>query len=237
MKYILFLALIIGISTFSANEKKVWNYLVSKGLTKAGAAGMMGNLKAESGIRSVVYQDSYKKKMGWTDQQYVDKVNSGAYSQHNFVHDSIGFGLAQWTYYTRKQALYNMCHGQIGSMDCQLNYLITELPADFSGVYNVLVSSNSVEECALKVLFDFETPVDQSYSVQQYRIGLAQNYYNIFSGDTPGPTPSDKTYIVQPGDTLYSIAQKFGTTVEILCKLNNITNPDLIQVGQVLILP
>ena len=130
-----------------------------------------------------------------------------------------------------------MCKGQIGSMNCQLEYLIRELPSDFAGVYSVITSSYSVEECALKVLFDFETPVDQSYSVQQYRIGLAQNYYNIFSGDTPTPTPSDKIYIVQPGDTLYSIAQRFNTTGEILCKLNNITNPDLIQVGQVLILP
>ena len=235
MKYILFIALILGISTFSANENKVWNYLRSQGLTKAGAAGLMGNLKAESGIRSVVYQDSYKGRMGWTDQQYVDKVNSGAYSEHSFVHDAIGFGLAQWTYYTRKQALYNMCKGRIGSMNCQLNYLATEMPSDFSGVWNVLLSSNSVDECALKVLFDFETPVDQSYSVQQYRIGLAQGYYDTFSGDTP--TPSGNYYIVQAGDTLYSIAQRFGTTVEILCKLNNITNPDLIQVGQVIILP
>ena len=237
MKYILLIALILGISAYTENEKLCWDFLTRKGMTKAGAAGMMGNLQAESNIRSVVYEDAFKPVIGLTDQEYVDRVNSGAYTEYTFVHDQVGFGLAQWTYYTRKQALYNMCHGQIGSMDCQLNYLITELPADFSGVYNVLVSSNSVEECALKVLFDFETPVDQSYSVQQYRIGLAQNYYNIFSGDTPGPTPSDKTYIVQPGDTLYSIAQKFGTTVEILCKLNNITNPDLIQVGQVLILP
>ena len=178
MKYILFLALIIGISTFSANEKKVWNYLVSKGLTKAGAAGMMGNLKAESGIRSVVYQDSYKKKMGWTDQQYVDKVNSGAYSQHNFVHDSIGFGLAQWTYYTRKQALYNMCHGKIGSMDCQLQYLIAELKTYFSSLNSFLRSSNNVRDCALKVLFQFEAPADQGTSVQNYRAKLAQEYYN-----------------------------------------------------------
>ena len=178
MKYILFIALILGISTFSANENKVWNYLRGQGLTKAGAAGLMGNLKAESGIRSVVYQDSYKGRMGWTDQQYVDKVNSGAYSEHSFVHDAIGFGLAQWTYYTRKQALYNMCKGKIGSMDCQLKYLIAELKTYFSGVNKLLRSSNNVRECALQVLFKFEAPADQGTSVQNYRAGLAQTYYN-----------------------------------------------------------
>ena len=35
-------------------------------------------------------------------------------------------------------------------------------------------------------------------------------------------------YVVREGDTLYSIANKFGTTVEILVQLNNIQNPDLI---------
>ena len=240
MKYILLAFLIIGISSYSANEQTVWNFLTSQGLTNAGAAGLIGNLQAESGMRSVVYQDSYKPSVGLTDQQYVDQVNSGAYSQYNFVHDSVGFGLAQWTYYTRKQALYEMCHGQIGDLNCQLNYLIAELRTYFSGVNSLLRSSGSVSDCALKVLFQFEAPADQGYGVQQYRIGLAQGYYNTFAGGstpTPGPTPSQKTYVVQAGDTLSAIALRFGTTVAVLCQLNNISNPNYIYVGQVLRLP
>ena len=42
------------------------------------------------------------------------------------------------------------------------------------------------------------------------------------------------TYTVQAGDTLSEIAVKFGTTVDNLVALNNIENPDLIHVGQVL---
>lgn len=45
------------------------------------------------------------------------------------------------------------------------------------------------------------------------------------------------TYVVKYGDMLYSIAQRFGTTVPILVGLNNIRNPNLIYVGQVLCLP
>ena len=45
------------------------------------------------------------------------------------------------------------------------------------------------------------------------------------------------TYTVQTGDTLFSIASRFGTTVEALVEANNITNPDLIRVGQVLTIP
>ena len=36
--------------TGKTNEEKIWNYLVGKGLSKAGAAGLMGNLNAESAL-------------------------------------------------------------------------------------------------------------------------------------------------------------------------------------------
>lgn len=44
-------------------------------------------------------------------------------------------------------------------------------------------------------------------------------------------------YAVQPGDTLFIIAQKFNTTVAAIVRANNITNPDLIYVGQILTIP
>lgn len=40
------------------------------------------------------------------------------------------------------------------------------------------------------------------------------------------------TYIVQPGDTLSEIAQRFGTTYQHLAAINGISNPDIIHVGQ-----
>lgn len=42
------------------------------------------------------------------------------------------------------------------------------------------------------------------------------------------------TYVVRTGDTLFTIAQRFNTTVERLIALNNITNPNMILVGMVL---
>ena len=43
-------------------------------------------------------------------------------------------------------------------------------------------------------------------------------------------------YIVKKGDTLYSIANKFNTTVDNLKRLNNLTNNTL-SIGQILVLP
>ena len=45
-----------------------------------------------------------------------------------------------------------------------------------------------------------------------------------------------KYYIVQAGDTLSSIAARFGTTVASLVSINNIANPNLIYVGQIIII-
>lgn len=57
---------------------------------------------------------------------------------------------------------------------------------------------------------------------------------------TPGPpetTPKPKTYKVRRGDTLSEIAAEYGTTAKKLMKLNDITDPTKLRVGQVIELP
>lgn len=49
----------------------------------------------------------------------------------------------------------------------------------------------------------------------------------------PEPTPTT-TYTVKAGDTLYSIATRYGTSVSALVSLNNLSNPNLLRIGQVL---
>lgn len=52
------------------------------------------------------------------------------------------------------------------------------------------------------------------------------------------PAPSNaQTYTVRPGDTLGSIAERYGTTVDAICQANGIANPNVIEVGQVLNMP
>jgi LysM repeat protein len=46
-----------------------------------------------------------------------------------------------------------------------------------------------------------------------------------------------KNYVIQRGDTLLSIARRFGLTVKQLQDANNITNPDRIFPGQTLVIP
>jgi len=54
---------------------------------------------------------------------------------------------------------------------------------------------------------------------------------------TAPATTGQETYTIQPGDTLFSIAQRFGLTVEELAQANNIADPSSIEAGQVLTIP
>lgn len=54
---------------------------------------------------------------------------------------------------------------------------------------------------------------------------------STFSGDSP------TTVTVEEGDTLSQLADQFSSSVEAIMEANNLTNPDMINVGQELIMP
>ncbi|MGQ9599023.1 MAG: LysM peptidoglycan-binding domain-containing protein [Anaerolineae bacterium] len=51
------------------------------------------------------------------------------------------------------------------------------------------------------------------------------------------PVPCGSYYIVRPGDTLYSIARRYGTTIWAIMIANGLRNPNYIWVGQRLLIP
>lgn len=59
----------------------------------------------------------------------------------------------------------------------------------------------------------------------------------LIPGDASPVPPPGQTYIVKPGDTVWSIAARFRVTPWAIISLNNLVNPNLIYVGQVLSIP
>jgi LysM repeat protein/uncharacterized protein YvpB len=53
----------------------------------------------------------------------------------------------------------------------------------------------------------------------------------------PAPQVSQSSYLIQPGDTLWLIAQRFGLSVGQLMAANGISTPNTIYYGQVLLIP
>jgi LysM repeat protein len=69
---------------------------------------------------------------------------------------------------------------------------------------------------------------------------VTNNYYitNNFYNSVPSSTTSNGTYVVQPGDTFSSIAQRFGVSVDALRAANpGIADINLLFIGQVINLP
>lgn len=171
-------------ATGSETERKIWNFLRCRGLSPAGAAGLMGNLYAESALNPANLQNSFEKKLGMKDIEYVAAVDSGAYG--NFVRDSAGFGLAQWTYWTRKEALLNYAKkvgASIGDLEMQLNFLFQELKG-YTAVYEVLRTAKTVQEASNIVLTKYERPADQSAAVKAKRASYGQAYHDYYTTNT-----------------------------------------------------
>lgn len=54
---------------------------------------------------------------------------------------------------------------------------------------------------------------------------------------TPASTTGQQTYVVRSGDTLFRIALRFGVPLSRLTQANEIANPNVVYVGQVLVIP
>lgn len=174
--------------TGATNEERIWNYLVGKGLSKAGAAGLMGNLYAESALNPKNLQNSYEKGLGHTDESYTAVVDDGTYT--NFVHDSAGYGLAQWTFWSRKQNMLAFARAagrSIGDLEMQLDFLFKELAEGYKGVLATLKAATTVKAASDSVLLNFERPADQSSAAKTRRASYGQTYYDKYAGKASGP--------------------------------------------------
>lgn len=159
-----------------------------------GVFGLMGNLMAESGLRANNLQNTYEKKLGMSDEEYTKAVDDGSYT--NFVRDSAGYGLAQWTYWSRKENLlkYAKAYGcSIGDEDMQVDFLIGELMSGYTLVLNVLKNAKTIREASDCVLTKFERPADQSESVQKKRAAYGEDLMKQLTGNTTAEEKEEAT--------------------------------------------
>ena len=170
-----------GSQNEATDPQTIWTFFTQKGLNEYGVAGLMGNLQAESGLNPTNLQNSYEKKLGYTDSLYTEAVDNGSYT--NFAKDSAGYGLAQWTYWTRKQALLEYAKesgSSIGDLQMQMEFLWKELQGK-KAVLNTLKNATSVKEASDVVLTKFERPADQSDAVKAKRESYGIQFYNKYA--------------------------------------------------------
>lgn len=117
---------------------------------------------------------------------------------------------------------------------------------DMNEMYNDIRSSvtnpttlKSVNEIAQEVIAGKWGNQDDNPSRQTRLERAGYNYNEVRAkvNELMGVTNSYTTYTVVSGDTLSGIASKYGTTYQVLAQYNGISNPNKINVGQVIKIP
>lgn len=160
------------------NAEKAWNFLKDNGFNNYGTAGLLGNIHAESAVNPINLQNSGNNSLGITDERYTAEVDAG---NRNFE-DDIGYGICQWTYFTRKRALLEFARKygtSIGDLEMQLNFLLRELKQ--YGLLDRVKNATSIEEASAIIMLEFEKPADKSKDKVERRADYGHMYFNRFT--------------------------------------------------------
>lgn len=160
------------------SAQTIYMALIRAGLTPASACGLMGNMQCESALRANNAQDGMTR---YSDAEYTAAVDDGSYD--NFVRDAVGYGLIQWTYWTRKQALFDYARSlgvSIGNEEMQVNFCIQEIKQGYPALWKWLCSNNNVYDAASRICTEYERPAVNNISA---RAKAANEFFAQF-GDT-----------------------------------------------------
>ena len=153
------------------NKRNIFNILYSAIGNKNAVYGIMGNLMAESALHANNLQNSGNTKLDMTDAIYTEQVDNGIYD--NFVYDSCGYGLAQWTYWSRKQQLLNYAKSKgvsIGDETMQTSFIVHELTTNYKPLFNKLKACTTIQEASDMFCKEYERPANQSRNALDKRV-------------------------------------------------------------------
>ncbi|MFH1184589.1 MAG: GH25 family lysozyme [Chloroflexota bacterium] len=110
--------------------------------------------------------------------------------------------------------------------------------AAFAGAQSPVAVSKThvvaVGETLLSIATNYQISINELATANPQLLRVGERL--AIPGQVSAPPTPLRTHTVKAGDTLYAIAKKYGTTISALVARNRIPNPDLIQVGQVLVL-
>lgn len=159
----------------SSNQEIVFSFLIGKGLSPENAAGIVGNMIAESGV----------------DPNAIEGNGEG-------------HGLVQWSF-GRKANLFAFAAQQgkpWNDMGLQLDFLWIELTGPYAGFLAELRQQTSVRDSAILFMTDFERPRDQSDAKKNQRAEMAQGVFDRYAGIAGGGGPCGTAGILI-GDFVY----------------------------------
>lgn len=177
----------------------VWNDLMGYIGNEYGVAGVIGNAQAESYVCPFVKQGDVPPTNASVD--YTKTIDNGYVSEsefYNYKGGGGGYGLCQWTWWRRKQALYQAWkkggYDSISNVHLATSFLWSELTgtvgySDYATIGPRLKTVTSIMEASNIILKEFEKPKNQGTDVQQLRATYGEYYYQLMHGSQPPPEP------------------------------------------------
>ena len=151
-----------------SNVLLIYNQLRAAGVSRAGALGLMGNWKAESGLEPCRLQNDFSANRIYS-RSYTDDVTAGRITRAQFARDQKGYGLAQWTYFNfstgqgRKLELYDFWKKSGKALDdvsMQVSFALHELTTEgqYAGLWQILRTTDDIWTATDKVCRLYEQP-------------------------------------------------------------------------------
>lgn len=163
------------------SAENIYNKLRAVGMTHAGTCGVMGNLMAESSMIANIAQRGMTKL---TDKEYTDKYDNYPTTCYR---DGVGYGLAQWTFWSRKQELFEFANAKgvsVGDEAMQIDFVVHELRKDFPNLFSFLCTTEDMYAATDRVCREFENPAVKNVD---RRFEFAQVFDGDFA-DSKAPT-------------------------------------------------
>ena len=151
-----------------SNVLLIYNQLRAAGVSRAGALGLLGNWKAESGLEPCRLQNDFSAGRIYS-RSYTDDVTAGRITRAQFARDQKGYGLAQWTYFNfstgqgRKLELYDFWKKSGKALDdvsMQVAFALHELTTEgqYAGLWQILRTTDDIWTATDKVCRLYEQP-------------------------------------------------------------------------------
>lgn len=166
------------------SAETIYKQLITAGFSPAGACGMLGNMKAESALRANNAQDGMTRL---SDEDYTAKFDRDPESCYR---DAVGYGLCQWTYWSRKEGLYNHCKllgRSVGDEEAQVSFCIQEIKSGYPSLFWFLCSTESVYDAARRICTEYERPAVNNIAE---RAKYGNQFYTRMNGEAVVETPT-----------------------------------------------
>ena len=174
-------------------EQTIYNRLRQHGATEAAALGILGNWACESGNEPFRVQGDFSSYRT-ISKAYVQSLTNGSMSKQQFQNDQKGFGLAQWTYYSRKADLYDFWKASgkaIDSAELQTDFAVKELKSSYPALWQFLQQTTDIFTATSRICREYERPAVNNIDARYAAAKRIQGEINLDGGgEDPDPQPT-----------------------------------------------